>query len=163
MPVPQKRIPLSEATIKARAFCNYRDRCHKEVREKLYGMGLWKKEVDQVIMQMMDEDLLNEERFARSFARGYFRNKRWGKAKIKYELQLRQIHSRLIQTALTEIEEDEYAQTIEHLIEKKLNLLSSEKPLTKKQKVANYLLQKGFQYSEFKTLLDISITHKSDS
>lgn len=154
MSFPQKKISVSEAIIKARTFCNYRDRCHKEVREKLYGMGLWKKEVDQVLMQMMDEDLLNEERFARSFARGYFRNKRWGKAKIKYELQLRQIHSRLIQTALTEIEDEEYTQTLEHLIEKKLNLLSSERPLTKKQKVANYLLQKGFQYGEFKGLLD---------
>ena len=154
MSISQKKISVSEAIIKARTFCNYRDRCHKEVREKLYGMGLWKKEVDQVLVQMMDEDLLNEERFARSFARGYFRTKRWGKAKIKYELQLRQIHTRLIQTALTEIEDEEYTQTIEHLIEKKLNLLSSEKPLTKKQKVVNYLLQKGFQFGEFKGLLD---------
>jgi len=159
MSIPLKKISISEAIIKARTFCNYRDRCHKELRDKLYEMGLWKKEVDQVLMQMMDENLLNEERFARSFARGYFRNKRWGKAKIKYELQQRQIHSRLIQTALTEIEEDEYAQTIEHLIEKKFNLLSLDNPLTKKQKVANYLLQKGFQYSEFKAQLDKAVYH----
>ena len=79
MSFPQKKISVDEAIIKARTFCNYRDRCHKEVKDKLYGLGLWKNEVDQVLMQMMDEDLLNEERYARSFARGYFRTKRWGK------------------------------------------------------------------------------------
>ena len=104
----KKRIPLDEAIIKIRTFCNYRDRCHMEVRDKLYSMGLYKREVDQVLLQMMDEELLNEERFARSFARGYFRTKQWGRYKIKVELKQRQINDRLIELALTEIDEDEY-------------------------------------------------------
>lgn len=154
MPIPQKKIPVSEAIIKIRTFCNYRDRCHKEVRDKLYSMGLWKKEVDQVMLQMMDEDLLNEERFARSFARGYFRTKRWGKQKIRYELKGRMIHSRLIDKALTEIEDDEYQSAIQHLIDKKNATLKGVHKSTRKQKVSNYLLQKGYAWSEFSPLLE---------
>jgi len=157
---PQKKISVDEAIIKVRTFCNYRDRCHKEVKDKLYGLGLWKNEVDQVMMQMMDEDLLNEERYARSFARGYFRTKRWGKIKIRYELQSKQIHSRLIQTALTEIDEDEYQQTIKHLIQKKLGLLKGEKSMSKKQKVVNYLMQKGYQFGDFKRELSEALNEK---
>ena len=70
-----KRISILEAIPKIRHFCNYRERCHKEVRDKLYAMGLWKADVDQAIMQMMDENLLNEERYAKSYARGHFYHK----------------------------------------------------------------------------------------
>jgi len=123
------------------------------VRDKLYAMGLFKKEVDQVLMQMMEEDLLNEERFARSFARGYFRTKQWGRYKIKRELQQRQIHSRLIDTAMTEIDEEEYQATVRRLIEKKLKTTEG-KPLERKQKVSDYLMRKGYTYAEFKSALE---------
>lgn len=148
-----KRPSISEAVIKIRTFCNYRDRCHKEVRDKLYAMGLFKKEVDQVLMQMIDEDLLNEERFARSFARGYFRTKQWGRYKIERELQQRQIHARLIDTAMTEIDEEEYQATVRRLIEKKLKTTEG-KPLERKQKVSDYLMRKGYTYAEFKSALE---------
>lgn len=123
------------------------------MRDKLYAMGLFKKEVDQVLMQMMEEDLLNEERFARSFARGYFRTKQWGRYKIKRELQQRQIHSRLIDTAMTEIDEEEYQATVRRLIEKKLKTTEG-KPLERKQKVSDYLMRKGYTYAEFKSALE---------
>ncbi len=123
------------------------------MRDKLYAMGLFKKEVDQVLMQMIDEDLLNEERFARSFARGYFRTKQWGRYKIKRELQQRQIHARLIDTAMTEIDEEEYQATVRRLIEKKLKTTEG-KPLERKQKVSDYLMRKGYTYAEFKSALE---------
>lgn len=149
----RKRIPIEEAIIKIRTYCNYRDRCHKEVREKLYSMGLYKREVDQVMLQMMDEDLLNEERFARSFARGYFRTKQWGKFKIKGELMRRQIHPSLVTRAMEEIDEEAYRSTIQSLIAKKARMLPATSKQETHQKIANYLLSKGYQYAEFKSLL----------
>ena len=83
-----------------------------------------------------------------------------GKVKIRYELQSKQIHSRLIQTALTEIDEDEYQQTIKHLIQKKLDLLKGEKSKSKKQKVVNYLMQKGYQFGDFKQELSAALKEK---
>ncbi|MEX2597357.1 MAG: regulatory protein RecX [Salibacteraceae bacterium] len=151
---PTKKIGVSEAIIKTRTFCNYRERCHKEVRDKLYGMGLWKVEVEEVMLQMMDENLLNEERFARSFARGYFRNKRWGKFKIKMSLRERQIHSNLIETALTEIDEVEYEQSIKHLIEKKNAMIKNLSKPVRRQKISNYLLQKGYSFGEFSAYIN---------
>lgn len=158
--VSLKHLSVSEAIIKIRTYCNYRDRCHKEVRDKLYAWGLYKREVDQVMLQMMEEDLLNEERFARSYARGYFRTKQWGRYKIRRELQLRQIHARLIDTAMTEIDEDEYQDTVRKLIDKKLKTTQG-KPMERRQKVSEYLMRKGYTYAEFKHALEEKGVRKS--
>ncbi len=154
-----KPISVSEAVIKARTFCNYRERCHKELRDKLYGMGLWKRDVDHVIMQMMDENLLNEERYAKSYARGHFYNKKWGKYKITVELRTRQINDRLIKTALSEIDEEHYASMIQTLIEKKSKELKGN-AFEKKQKVSRYLLQKGYAYNEINPHLNVHFSSK---
>ncbi|MDC1211941.1 recombination regulator RecX [bacterium] len=145
--LPKQKISIVEAIIKARTFCNYRERCHKELRDKLYSFGLWKQDVDHVMMQMMDENLLNEERYAKSYARGHFYNKKWGKYKITVELRSKQIHDRLIKEALKEIEEEDYESMIIKLIERKAKELKG-KSFEKKQKVNRYLLQKGYSYNE---------------
>jgi regulatory protein len=150
----RKKPDKGEALIKARTFCNYRDRCHQEVRDKLYKMGLWKREVEEVMMQLMDEDPLNEERYARSFVRGYFSTKQWGKRKITYALRQKQIHDRLIQMAMSEIYEEDYTKTIDRLIEKKMGLLKDGTALERRTKVMNYLVQKGYDYSDVKARLD---------
>jgi regulatory protein len=151
--LPSKTLSITDAIIKARTFCNYRERCHKELREKLYNLGLWKRDVDHVIMQMIEENLLNEERFAKSYARGHFYNKKWGKYKITVELRSKQIHDRLIKEALMEIDEDDYQSMIKKLIDRKAKELKG-KPFEKKQKVSRYLLQKGYSYNEISTHLN---------
>lgn len=148
----KKRLSLSEAIPKARTFCNYRDRCHKELRDKLYDMGLWTRDVDAVITQMIEENLLNEERYARSYVRGHFYNKKWGKQRIEMELRMRQIHVHLIRSAMDEIDEEDYQQAIAKLIDKKLAQVDG-KEFEKKQKVSRYLAQKGYRYGEFSEAL----------
>jgi regulatory protein len=154
-----KPISVSDAVIKARTFCNYRERCHKELRDKLYSMGLWKRDVDHVIMQMMDENLLNEERYAKSYARGHFYNKKWGKYKITVEMRGKQINDRLIKTALNEIDEEDYSSMIKTLIEKKAKELKGN-AFEKKQKVSRYLLQKGYAYNEINPHLNLHFSSK---
>jgi regulatory protein len=151
--LPSKTLSITDAIIKARTFCNYRERCHKELREKLYNLGLWKRDVDHVIMQMIEENLLNEERYAKSYARGHFYNKKWGKYKITVELRSKQIHDRLIKEALMEIDEDDYQSMIKKLIDRKAKELKG-KPFEKKQKVSRYLMQKGYSYNEITTHLN---------
>lgn len=151
--LPSKTLSITDAIIKARTFCNYRERCHKELREKLYNLGLWKRDVDHVIMQMIEENLLNEERYAKSYARGHFYNKKWGKYKITVELRSKQIHDRLIKEALMEIDEDDYQYVIKRLIDRKAKELKG-KPFEKKQKVSRYLMQKGYSYNEITTHLN---------
>jgi regulatory protein len=157
--LPSKHITVIEAIIKARTFCNYRERCHAELRDKLYKLGLWTRDVDHVMGQMIEENLLNEERFAKSYARGHFYQKRWGKYKITIELRQRGMNDRLIKTALTEIDEDDYLETIEKLIEKKQREVSGSKAV-QKQKIARYLMQKGYQYQDFGSVLEASLKGK---
>ena len=126
-------------------FCAYRDRSQKEVEEKLKEMHMIPLACEEIIIKLMQEDFLNEERFARSFVRGKFRIKKWGRNKIKQELKLREISQPLIKIAFTEINETEYLKTLEELAEKKLRLLKEPNSFKKKKKLSDHLIQKGYE------------------
>lgn len=140
-----KSYTVKEATIKLMQFCAYRDRSHKEVEEKLSDMNMIPAAQEQIIMELMQEDFLNEERFARSFVRGKFRIKKWGRIKIRQELKFREVSSPIIKLALTEIEEEVYLQTLEELAIKKQKGIKENNPFKKKKKLADFLLQKGYE------------------
>jgi regulatory protein len=141
----QKFTPL-QALPKAKHYCAYQERCHSEVKEKLYGFGLNTKEVDQIISTLIEENYLNEERFAIQFAGGHFRSKKWGRVKIKYQLKQKQVSEYCIKKALKQIDEEEYLKTLQQIFEAKLKTLKSEKNIfIKKRKLQDHLLQKGFE------------------
>ena len=126
-------------------YCAYRDRSQKEVETKLNEMRMIPAAQEQIIIKLMQEDFLNEERFARSFVRGKFRIKKWGRNKIKQELKIRDISAPIIKIALTEIENNAYRQTISELAEKKFALIKEADKYKKKKKLVAYLLQKGYE------------------
>ena len=116
-----------QALPKAKHYCAYQERCHSEVKEKLYSFGLNKKEVEQILSQLIEENYLNEERFAMQFAGGRFRIKQWGRVKIKYELKQKQVSEYCIKKALAAIDERDYQKTLQKLFDAKLKTLKSEK------------------------------------
>ncbi|MBW7913517.1 MAG: RecX family transcriptional regulator [Taibaiella sp.] len=129
-------------------YCQYQPRCHKEVRNKLYELGCTTPEVEEQLIDLVQTGLLNEENYARAIARGKFRMKQWGRRKIAEQLKSQQVSDYCIKKALTEIDEDEYLQTLKSLAEKKLKELKSEKNIfIRKQKMYRYLLQKGYESS----------------
>ena len=135
-----------QALPKAKYYCAYQERCHSEVKEKLYGFGLNKKEVDELLSQLIEENYLSEERFAIHFAGGKFRMKHWGRVKIKYELRKKQVSDYCIKKALTSLDDDEYIRILQKLFDEKLRTLKSEKNIfIKKRKLQDHLLQKGFE------------------
>lgn len=140
-----KTYTVQEATHRLMQFCAYRDRSHKEVEQKLMEMRMIPQAREQIIIQLMQEGYLNEERFARSFARGKFRIKKWGRVKIIQELKLRDISEPIIRLALTEIEEEQYMEALEELMEKKQRLLTESDPYKRKRKVIEFLLRKGYE------------------
>lgn len=141
----QKSYTVKEATIKLMQFCAYRDRSQKEVEEKLIDMRMIPAAQEQIIIKLMQEDFLNEERFARSFIRGKFRIKKWGRIKIKQELKAREISTPIIKLALEEIEEDTYYKTLQELATKKIRLIKEADIYKKRMKLNNFLLQKGYE------------------
>ncbi|HEY8690534.1 MAG TPA: regulatory protein RecX [Chitinophagaceae bacterium] len=141
----QKFTP-NQALPKIKQYCAYQERCHAEVKEKLYSFGLYKKDVEQLMAQMVEENYLNEERFAMQYAGGKFRMKQWGKVKIKYALKQKQVSDYSIKKALKEISESDYAKTLQKLAEQKLRTLKGERNIfIKKRKLQDYLLQKGYE------------------
>ncbi len=134
-------------------YCAYQERSHKQVEEKLKNLGMYPEAIDHIIIHLLDENFLNEERFAKSYARGKFYHKDWGKQKIIQGLKQHQIHDKLISKALSEIDDDDYKQTILKLIDKKRRLLPQSNTYLAKQKIARYLNQKGYRYDEFSSFL----------
>jgi regulatory protein len=135
-----------QALQKARHYCAYQERSHAEVREKLYSLGLYQKDVEEAISVLIEENYLNEERFALQFASGHFRMKSWGRIKIRYELRQKQVGEYCVKKALAAIDEEDYQRTLAKLAESKWDNLSKEKNgFTRRQKTRQYLLQKGYE------------------
>lgn len=140
-------IGAEKAWQKIKHYCSYQERNHSEVRDKLYSFGLSTPQVEESISKLIEEDYLNEERYAQSFAGGKFRMKQWGKVKIRYELKLKKVSEYCIKKALAQIDEEDYQKTFEQLaLEKRTSLRSEKNIFIKKQKIRNYLLQKGYEY-----------------
>ena len=144
----QKKIEtytIVEATKKLESYCAYQERCHKEVNQKLRDMGMIPQAIDQIISQLIQENYLNEERFAQSFARGKFNIKKWGKNRIVNELKFRGISIYNIKTALKEIDDSQYTETLDALAKKKLAQIKENNLQKKKKKLADYLLYRGWE------------------
>src|ERR1051325_6721641 len=124
--IQRKYLTKEQALQKLRHYCGYQDRSHAEVKSKLYELGVRKADHDEIIATLIEEDYLNEERFAIAFAGGKFRMKQWGKVKIKYELKQKQVSEYNIKTALKQINDEQYVKTLHHLAEEKYADLKSE-------------------------------------
>ncbi|WP_299243578.1 regulatory protein RecX [uncultured Aquimarina sp.] len=126
-------------------YCAYQERCHKDISDKLNTMKLIPEAKEKIILHLLDHNFLNEERFAKSFARGKFRIKKWGKQRIVRELKFRQISAYCIKMALKEIPENEYLKTFHELAEKKFATISETNAFKKRKKLIDYLLYRGWE------------------
>lgn len=127
------------------SFCTYQERTQDEVRKKLSEWKVFSEEAEEIIAWLILENFINEERFAKIFAGGKFRIKNWGKRKITFELKSRKLSPYCIQSALREISDEDYKEKIGVLIKKKSIGLIESNCLIKKQKIANYLITKGYE------------------
>ncbi|MBS1631008.1 MAG: RecX family transcriptional regulator [Bacteroidetes bacterium] len=142
----RKSLTIEQALQKLKHYCAYQERCHSEVREKLFQLGVKRNQHDEIIVTLIEENYLNEERFAIAFARGKFRMNQWGRVKIKAELKNKKISDYCINKAMKEISENEYLQLLKKLADKKYASLKNEQYLVRNRKTIDYLLQKGFEW-----------------
>jgi len=141
----QKTYSIQEAQSKLENYCAYQERCHKEVVEKLRGMNMIPQVIDLIIVHLIDQNFLNEERCACSFARGKHRIKYWGTIRIVNELKFRNISSYNIKTALKEISEEEYYTNFHFLADRQWQSMKEKDNLKKRKKFCDFLLRKGFE------------------
>jgi regulatory protein len=126
-------------------FCGYQERCLQEIEAKLKETQAPKEDWDGLIASLKENGLWDEERFARSFARGKFRIKCWGRVRIQHELRLRGVSPDLIQQAFREIDQSEYFETAVKVFRKKRLECNKEADISARQKVYRYLVQKGYE------------------
>lgn len=141
----KKYISRDEALRRLQRYCAYQDRCHREVRTKLIKLGVYGDELEEIITELIQENFLNEERFARSFARGKFRLKQWGRNRIRRELKLRDISDYCIRKAMEEIDPLKYPETLRAVLKKKDNALTKSDPFKRRQKLAQHAIRRGFE------------------
>ena len=138
---------FEEIKHKLEYYCSYQDRCHKEVEQKLNSFTLITALKEKVIVHLIENNFINEERFAKSFARGKHNYKGWGKNRIVNELKFRNISSRIITIALKEIPEETYLENFHQLAEKHWNNITERKGSKKNKKFVDFLLRKGYETS----------------
>ena len=136
---------VQEALKKIEHYCAYQERCHDEVVQKLRTMKMDADEIDTIIVKLIQDNFLNESRFACSFARGKHRIKFWGKNRIVNELKFRNISQYNINLALKEISNEEYLDTFDKIALRNWDSIKETNLQKKRKKFCDYLLRKGFE------------------
>ena len=152
--IKRKTLTKEQALQKLRHYCAYQERCHSEVKKKLYQLGINKKLNDEIVAELTQGNYLNEERFAISFARGKFNINHWGRKKIEYALKEKFISDYCIKKALRQIPENEYRNLLEKLTREKFASLQGEQHLIRKKKTIDYLTGRGFEWELIKDALE---------
>lgn len=140
-----KKLTPHEAKGKIERYCAYQERSHQEVRKKLFDFGLYSSDVDELITHLITTNFLNEERFARAFAGGKFRMKKWGRIKITNALESHGLSATCIRLGLKEIDSTDYEKTLYALIEKKDDEIDEDNIYAKRDKLSKFAIQKGYE------------------
>jgi regulatory protein len=143
--VQKKFLTKEQALQKLKQYCAYQERSHYEVQQKLWDLGVPGRDHDEIISTLIEEDYVNEERFAKAFAGGKFRMKDWGRKKIYYALKEKKVSEYNIKKAMKEIDDEEYKKLLKGLAQKKYESLKGEQYLVRKKKTMDYLMQKGYE------------------
>jgi len=143
--IKKKSFTVDEIKRKLENYCVYQDRCHKEVEHKMREYNLITEAREMILLSLMKDNFLNEERFAKSFAHGKFRIKSWGKQRIIRELKFKDISAYNIKTALKEIASDDYLETIYRITENRNKVISETNSYKRKKKLIDFLMRKGFE------------------
>jgi len=140
-----KYISRDDALKKMQRYCAYQERSHKEVRGKLLDLGIYGDDLEAILAELIADNFLNEERFARTYARGKFRMKQWGRRRILQELKFRDVSAYSTRKAMEEIPEADYLATLEEVIRKKYNSIKETDNYKKRNKTAKYAISRGFE------------------
>jgi regulatory protein len=138
-------ISREDALARLQRYCAYQDRCHQEARGKLLDLGVYGDDLEAVMAELISEGFLNEERYARSFARGKFRLKGWGRVRIRQELKNRQVSDYCIRKAMEEIGEEEYLETLRSMLDRKADAMKNVDEFQVKAKLSRFAIGRGFE------------------
>lgn len=150
----KKSYTFDEIKQKLVNYCVYQDRCHAEVEQKMRDFLLIPEAKDEIFLYLIKENYLNEERFTRSYIRGKFYIKHWGRTKIKMNLKMKGINDKLISNSMDEIDDSDYEKTLTKLYQNYFSTQKGLKDYQKKSKTIKHLLSKGYEYELILNLMN---------
>lgn len=152
-----KVLSPPQAREKIQRYCAFQERSHQEVRNKLYSYGLYRSDVEEILSNLITEGFLNEERFARAYAGGKFRMKKWGRIKITHALEAKGVSPNCIRIGLSEIDGQDYKISLRNLLVQKKDNLQEENVFVLRDKLSSYAIRKGYEpdlvWSEIRSLI----------
>jgi regulatory protein len=146
-------LTYEEALYKAASYCSQSEHCISELRNKFEQWGVLESDQEKIIRCLVEEKYLNEQRFAIAYAKDKFRYNKWGKIRIRLELNQKRISKELIEEAIETIDPEEYAATIIRLASEKEKKLTYRNEYERKGKLYRFLTGKGFEMEAISKLL----------
>jgi regulatory protein len=150
----KKRLTKEQALQKLRFYCRYQQRCQSELKEKLFELGINRKDHDEFLEKLVKENCVSDEKFAMAFVSGRFKMKQWGRKKIQKGLKEKKVSDEIAQKALGEINKREYIAVLNKLAKKRYAALKHEQYLVRKKKTMDYLMQKGYEVDLIKDAIN---------
>jgi len=144
-PIP-KVFSREQSKTKAESYCAYQERSQHEIRTKLYDWGMHERDTEQIISELIEQNFLNEERFALAYTLGKFRIKGWGRNKIRQGLKLKRVPDKMITKTLMAIDPNDYLVKLKSLIEKKNATIKESDPYKLKFLLSRYAASKGYEH-----------------
>ena len=150
---------LNNTINKLEKYCSFSERCKSDIIKKLYD---WKvnKNQKEIINHLIENNYINEKRYALLYSMGKFNSRKWGKIKISNHLKKKGIKEKDINESINEIPETKYLDALSNLIIKKSQEIKDSDIYNKKSKIARYLFQKGYEsnliWNQIETLIKTS-------
>ena len=155
---PTQPLSPDQVLDKMAKYCAYQERCVKDVRDKLKTYDIPQEDRDKILVFLLDNRFLNDERFAKSFVRRKVNQSGWGLNKIRFHLMQKGITKELIDEAMGQTDEEVYRQRLIDILKTKSKTVKAENDFEKKRKLAAYAMQKGFEGSlVWEVLKDLAI------
>jgi len=150
----KNQLTFQEALLRAQKLCSAEEKCKSDVRKKLFDWGINSENTEKVIAQLLQENFIDERRFAKAFSKDKMRLNKWGKIKIAFELNQKKLPRNVIQEAVSLIDEAEYLEVLKKETLKKLRSLNDKDPFVMKGKLHRFASSKGFENEVIFKVLD---------
>jgi regulatory protein len=151
---PKKYHSVEDALEKMKKYCAYQERCHHDVRYKIIEYGVYGDDLEDIISELIQENYLNEERYAIAYVRGKFRQNNWGRNKIMVGLKAKHISDYCIKKGMQEIDEKIYLETASSIAKKRKSIKKYANQWDQKNDLTNYLMSRGYEYEIIQDALD---------
>lgn len=127
-------------------YCNYQERCKKEIYAKMSTFDLDDDDKNFIIDFLQEEGFIDDERYCRTYVKSKLNLKKWGVNKIRLSLIAKGISKDVVEDVLSEIDHDSYKEELMTLLKNKK--INDDDPYKRKAKLIRYAVGKGYSLSD---------------